>query len=339
MEDNCAKDKGSSDKGSSRDTGPWPCPFTGGGIVPISFPDCAAERFNGMMGNGMMTQRVAVVTGASSGIGKETAKALAAQGWRVIGIGRDKNRSLAAEAEIRAAAHGVQVDMLRADLSRLNEAGRVAEEVATLTGRIDVLVNNAGVMCSEQVITPEGFVENFTGNHLGPFLLTLRLLPLLKAAAAQAPAGSVRIINTSSDASEMTKGLPWDDLQLMENFDPGASYCNTKLANVMFARGLARRLAEDGIVAHAMHPGVVASNFISNVGARTAAYIRTLEAQTEAEGADTLIWLAVAEEPGQSSGGYFYQRRPRAPNPFAEDDANVERLWAESEKLLARAGF
>ena len=287
----------------------------------------------------MTKQRVAVVTGASSGIGKETAKALAAAGWRVIGIGRDKNRSLAAEGEIRAAAHGVQVDMLRADLSRLNEAQRVAEEVATLTDHIDVLVNNAGVMCKEQVITPEGFVENFTGNHLGPFLLTLRLLPLLQAAAKDAPAGSVRIINTSSDASEMTKGLNWDDQQLLENFDPGASYCNTKLANVMFARGLGKRLAADGIVAHSMHPGVVDSNFVSHASERTAAYIKTLEAQTEAQGADTLIWLALDDEPGQSNGGYFYQRKPRAPNPFAEDDANVERLWTESEKLLAKAGF
>jgi NAD(P)-dependent dehydrogenase (short-subunit alcohol dehydrogenase family) len=287
----------------------------------------------------MTKQRVAVVTGASSGIGKETAKALAGQGWRVIGIGRDKNRSLAAEAEIRQAAHGVQVDMLRADLARLNEAQRVAEEVAALTDRIDVLVNNAGVMCREQVITPEGLVENFAGNHLGPFLLTLRLLPLLQAAAKDAPPGSVRIINTSSDASEMTKGLPWEDLQLKENFDPGASYCNTKLANVMFARGLAKRLGADGIVAHSMHPGVVASNFVSHASERTAAYISTLQAQSEAEGADTLIWLAVDDAPGQSNGGYFYQRKPRAMNPFAEDEANVDRLWTESEKMLAAAGF
>lgn len=287
----------------------------------------------------MTRHRVAVVTGASSGIGKETAKALAAAGWRVIGIGRDKNRSLDAEGEIRAAAKGVQVDMLRADLSHLSEAQRVAEEVKTLTGRIDVLVNNAGVMCKEQVITPEGMVENFVGNHLGPFLLTLRLLPLLQAAAADAPAGSVRIINTSSDASEMTKGLPWEDLQLKENFDPGASYCNTKLMNVMFARGLAKRFGDAGIVAHSMHPGVVDSNFISHVGDRTAAYIRTLTPQTPEQGAETLIWLALDDAPGRSNGGYFYLRQPRPMNPYAEDDANVDRLWAASEQMLAEAGY
>ncbi len=291
------------------------------------------------IGNAVAKQRVAIITGASSGIGKETAKALAALGWRIIGVGRDKSRSLAAEAEIREAAHGVQVEMLRADLAHLNETQRLAEEIATLTDRIDVLVNNAGVMCSEQVITPEGFVENFAGNHLGPFLLTLRLLPLLKAAAADAPAGSVRIINTSSDASEMTKGLNWDDLQLKQNFDSGASYCNTKLANVMLARGLAKRLAADGIVAHSMHPGPVDTNFTSYVPERIAAYIKTLNQLTPEEGADTVVWLATAEEPGRSSGGYFYQRQPRAANPYAEDDANVDRLWTESEKLLAEAGF
>jgi NAD(P)-dependent dehydrogenase (short-subunit alcohol dehydrogenase family) len=164
-------------------------------------------------------------------------------------------------------------------------------------------------------------------------------LPLLRRAAAAAAPGSVRIINTSSDASEMIKGLPWDDLQLRDNFSSGAAYCNSKLANVLFARGLAKRLAGDGIVAHAMHPGTVDTNFITHAGERTQAYIRTLATQTPAEGADTLIWLATAEEPGKSSGGYFCQRKPRTPNPVVEDADYAERLWAESEKLIATTGI
>jgi NAD(P)-dependent dehydrogenase (short-subunit alcohol dehydrogenase family) len=278
---------------------------------------------------------VAVVTGASSGIGKAAALALAAQGWRIIGIGRDAGRSAAAEAEIRAASRTGQVTFLRADLSLMADTARVADEIAARTDRVDILVNNAGGMAKTQIITAEGFDENFASNHLGPFLLTVKLLPLLRHAASVAPKGSVRILNTSSDAGEMIPGLPWDDLQLLRNFNSGRSYCNVKLANVMFARGLAKRLAADGIVAHAMHPGYVDSNFFNTAPEGAQEHMRKLKGQTPEEGADTLVWLATSEEGGQSSGGYFYQRKPRAPNPVAEDDAAVERLWAESEKLLS----
>jgi NAD(P)-dependent dehydrogenase (short-subunit alcohol dehydrogenase family) len=135
----------------------------------------------------------------------------------------------------------------------------------------------------------------------------------------------------------MIKAMPWDDLKSSEKYNPGAAYCYSKLANVLFARGLAKRLSGEGIVAHSMHPGVVDSNFITHADERTQAHIRTFKSQTPAEGADTLIWLATAEEPGNSTGGYFYQRKPRAPNPVVEDAAYVDRLWSESEKLIAQA--
>lgn len=284
------------------------------------------------------SQKVAVVTGASSGIGKETAKALAAQGWRVIAIGRDPERSAAAEQDIRAASSTGKVDMIRANLSLMAEAARAAGEIAALTPRIDVLVNNAGGMTKARVMTAEGYEENFAGNHLGPFLLTARLLPLLRRAAADAPQGSVRIINTASDASEMIDGRDWTYDKLVENFSPGAAYCYGKLANVLFARGLAKRLAGEGIIANAMHPGTVASNFFSHAEESTQDRMRGYDKLTPEEGADTVIWLATAQEPGQSSGGYFHQRKPRAPNPVVDDDAYVDRFWEESEALVARAG-
>ena len=161
------------------------------------------------------TRRVAVITGASSGIGREAAKSLASQGWRIIATGRDPVRSTAAEAEIRSASSTGRVDMLRADLSLLADVVRVAGQIAALTDRVDVLINNAGGMSKARVVTAEGLEENFAGNHLGPFLLTKKLLPLLHRAAADSPRGSVRIINTSSDAGEMIKDMPWDDLQLL----------------------------------------------------------------------------------------------------------------------------
>jgi NAD(P)-dependent dehydrogenase (short-subunit alcohol dehydrogenase family) len=281
-------------------------------------------------------RRVAVVTGASSGVGKATAQALAAQGWQVIGIGRDPGRTAAAEVDIRAVSGTGDVHMIRADLALMADTARAADEITGLTDRLDVLVNNAGGMASQQVITPEGFEENFASNHLGHFLLTMRLLPLMRRAAADTPHGSVRIINVSSDASEMIQGFDWDNLQLLEEFSPGRAYCQAKLANVLFARGLARRLANVGIVAHSVHPGTVDSNFASHAEESTQAYIATLEKLTPEQGADTVIWLATAEEPGRSSGGYYHQRQPRRPNPLIDDETTVDRLWEESEKLLAQ---
>ncbi len=277
--------------------------------------------------------RVAVVTGASSGIGKAAAVALAARGWRVIALGRNPERCAAAAEAIRLASPRGAVHMITADLAMLAEARRAAREVADLTDRIDLLINNAGGMAREKVVTPEGLEENFAGNHLGPFLLTHHLLPLLRHAAQQSAPGSVRIINTSSDASEMVQGLPWDDLQALDNYTPGAAYCHGKLANVLFARGLAKRLAGEGIVAHAVHPGTVDSNFVAHVDERTREYMQTLESVTPEKAAADLVWLATAEEPGSSTGGYYYGREPRKPNPFVEDDSAVERLWSESEKL------
>jgi NAD(P)-dependent dehydrogenase (short-subunit alcohol dehydrogenase family) len=281
-----------------------------------------------------MGERVAVVTGASSGLGKAAAMALARDGWRVIALGRDAKRSEAAAAEIGAAG---KVDMLRANLSLMADAARVADEIAGLTDRVHLLVNNAGGMAKEKIITAEGYEENFAGNHLGPFLLTQKLLPLLKRAAQDAPKGRVRIVNTSSDASEMIPRLNFDDLQNLQNYSVGAAYCSAKLANVLHARALAQRLAGDGVIAHSFHPGTVDSNFISHAGEQTQAYMKTLQFVSAEEGADTLLWLATSDEAGKSSGGYWYKRAPRTPNPLIDDASAVQRLWDESEKLISKA--
>ncbi|MFT3965455.1 MAG: SDR family NAD(P)-dependent oxidoreductase [Sphingobium sp.] len=280
------------------------------------------------------TSRIALVTGASSGIGKQVAKALAARGWRVIGTGRDTARMAMAEADIRAAAPDAQVELLRADLSLIAEARALAAAVGARTDRLDLLVNNAGGMTDRLVMTAEGLEANFAGNHLGPFALTQDLLPLLRAAAAGRPAGTVRILNTASDASEMIPAINLDDLQNLDRFNPGLAYCTGKLANVLFTRGLADRLAADGIAVHAVHPGAVDSNFFTHAPADTRERTEGIHKFTEEEGADTLIWLATGDAGGRDSGGYWFQRRLRAPNPLADDPATVERFWQESERLL-----
>lgn len=284
--------------------------------------------------------RVAVVTGASSGIGKEAAKALAAQGWRVIALGRDPGRSAAAETEIReAAADGAQVEMIVADLALMADAARAAREIAARTDRVDVLLNNAGGPAKERVVTPEGNEATFAGNHLGPFLLTNRLLPLLKAAAADQPTGAVRVLNVSSSGHLGSPGLDWSNLQLLENFQTGLAYMNAKLANVLFTRALARRVAADGIVVHAMHPGIVDSNFASHGDQAMQSYLAAKKdvAFTPAQGADTLVWLATDPEPGRSTAGYFHQRKPDTVSAQGQDEAAAERLWSESEALVAGA--
>jgi NAD(P)-dependent dehydrogenase (short-subunit alcohol dehydrogenase family) len=276
--------------------------------------------------------RVAVITGASSGIGKEAAKALAAQGWHVIAQGRDADRTAAAEAEIRSVATG-RVDMLACDLALLADTARMADAIAALTDRVDVLLCNAGGMRQELVVTSEGNDASFVGNHLGHFLLVKHLMPQLRAS------GAARVISTTSDGHFYCKGIDWDDLQLMRNWISGASYCQVKLFNVLFTRELAKRAAADGIVAHAFHPGVVASNFTAHVVESTRAYMATLDAQPPEVAAQPLVWLATADEAGQSSGMYWNMGVSEAPNPIALDEAAAARLWAESEALLAKAGF
>jgi NAD(P)-dependent dehydrogenase (short-subunit alcohol dehydrogenase family) len=282
--------------------------------------------------------RVALVTGASSGVGRAAAKALAVQGWHVIAQGRDPERTAAAEAEIRtAAADGAKVNMICADLSLMSDTARLAREVGRLTDKVHALLNNAGGVRSELVITPEGNEATFAGNHLGHFLLTQRLMPLLRAAAATSPAGTVRVVSVSSTGHEWCLGLDWEDLQLTRAWISGKSYCLAKLCNVLFTRELAKRGAADGIIANAMHPGVVASNFVNHAEPGMKSYMQTLESVSPEAGADTLVWLATAPEAGQVTGGYFHKREALSPAPAALDNEVAARLWRESEALVARA--
>jgi NAD(P)-dependent dehydrogenase (short-subunit alcohol dehydrogenase family) len=276
-------------------------------------------------------QRVAVITGASSGIGREAARALAAQGWRVIGTGRDAARMAQVEAQIGSR----QFTMLEADLSLVAGAQRLASEVARLTDRVDVLINNSGGISDALRMTPEGLEHNFASNHLVPFVLTRCLMPLLEAAAADAPHGSVRILMTASDTSEMIPGINLDDMQNLGNWDAGLAYCTGKLANVLFAKALSVRLEGSGMVAHAYAPGAVASNFFTYATEQTRENVRDLAMATPEQGADTLVWLATSEESGQCSGLYWEKRAIKKPNPVVNDAAVVERFWAESEKLVA----
>lgn len=280
--------------------------------------------------------RVAVVTGASAGIGKAAAAGFARMGWRVIGIGRDPQRCAAAEAEIRAAAKdGAQVDFLRGDFCSLADVKRVAEEIKGLTSRIDVLVNNAGGVRDKLIRTPDGLEATMAANHFAPFLLTRELMPLLKAAAAESPSGSTRVIATSSSGHEVCPGMNWDDLNMFDNFSTGGVYCQAKLANILFTRELDRRVQGDGIVAQSMHPGVVKSNFASHGDDFMQNYMSSLEGHTPEHAARTILWMATAPEAGAPGGRYFHESQEVPAAPQALDDAAATRLWGETERILA----
>jgi NAD(P)-dependent dehydrogenase (short-subunit alcohol dehydrogenase family) len=163
------------------------------------------------------------------------------------------------------------------------------------------------------------------------------LLPLLESTASHAPRGSTRIVNVASAAHEVTKGLDWNDLQMLGKFVPIRAYCNAKLANILFTLSLARRLANRGVVVHAMHPGAVDTNFVNRADQNTQKYMRTQSLLTAEQGADTLIWLATAAAPGEITGQYYHNRTAVAPSATACDAAAAERLWQESEKLAAAA--
>jgi NAD(P)-dependent dehydrogenase (short-subunit alcohol dehydrogenase family) len=287
-------------------------------------------------------QRVAVVTGASSGIGLETAKAFVGMGWHVIGQGRDPQRSAKAESAIRdACADGGKLDFLRANLSLMSETKRLADAIARLAGRIDVLINNAGGVRDQRYVTSEGMEETFSANHFAPFLLTRELMPLLEATAQRAAPGSVRIIAVSSLAYlQPTRGLNWDDLQhLSGDFPASGVYCEAKLANQLFNVELDRRLRAKGIVSQALVPGVVHTNFANHGDENMQSYLKDAPGLTPEDVARTLVWMATAPETGAPGGRMFYDMQEQPVEPHGKDAAAAERLWTESEKTLAAMGY
>ncbi|WP_235748068.1 SDR family NAD(P)-dependent oxidoreductase [Nocardia coffeae] len=276
---------------------------------------------------------VAVVTGASSGIGRSTAGRLTALGWQVIGVGRDPGRCAEATEQLGAAARdGGTFTMLRGDFTLMSEVRRVAGEIAAHTARVDVLINNAGGVRDRRIVTAEGTEATFAANHLAPVLLTRELLPLLRARAA-------RVIAVSSSAHRISTELDWDDLQSLNDFDTTMAYARAKLANILFTRELARREQAAGIVAQAMHPGVVASNFAAHGNAGMQAHMAAADTVSPDEPARTLVWLATSDEGGRAGGRYFHNEAEETPAPCAQDDAAAARLWIESEKLLAGLGL
>jgi len=277
-----------------------------------------------------MKDQVCVVTGATSGIGKATAAALAKLGAQVVLVGRDRGRAEAAAAEIGAIST-VPPKVEIADLASMEQVRALAGRLAALE-RIDVLINNAGLVLGERRVTQDGFEHVFAVNHLAPFLLTNLLLPKLTGSA---PA---RVVTVTSDAHSAAK-LDLDDPSLEHGWDSWRSYSNSKLANILFTRELARRLDGTGVTANCAHPGVVRTGFggqarpLLKVGIMIA---RPFMLSPE-RGADTIVYLASSPDVAGQTGGYYVKRQRREPSAAARDDAAARELWELSEKLTGLA--
>ncbi len=270
-----------------------------------------------------------VVTGASNGIGLETALGLARLGASVALVARDGAKGEAALAAVRQAPGGGEASLFLADLGSLAQVRRLAGELAAALPRIDVLLNNAGAMNMTRKTSAEGYELTFAVNHLAPFLLTTLLLPRLRASSA------ARVVTVSSEAHRMAP-LDFADLHAERGYSPMKVYGRSKLANVLFANELARR--EAAVTSNSLHPGVVATGF----GRNDPGWMRVLVTlgrpflMSPEKGARTSVWATSAPELAGVTGRYFKDRREAAPARFARDGEAARRLWDLSERLVAK---
>ena len=281
-----------------------------------------------------MSGKSCLVTGATSGIGKETALRLAALGAAVTIVGRDEARGAAAAAEIRERVPGARVETLTADLSRPEPVRGLAASVLDRFDRLDVLVNNAGVISMRPRLTADGLEVTFATNHLGPFLLTCLLRGLLERSA---PA---RVVTVASAAHRQVRAIPWDDLARGGAAQDapagnGQAYAVSKLLNILFTAELARRLAGTGVTANCLHPGFVRTSLGREVTGIPGAAVRVALSLRPgpAAGARTSVYLASSAEVADVTGGYFVKSRLARPSALARDEAAAARLWALSAEL------
>lgn len=275
-----------------------------------------------------MSDKTCVVTGANSGIGQEIARGLAAAGSRVLMVVRDRERGEAARDVIISSTGNPEVELMVYDLSSQRLIRELAATIRDGQDRLDVLVNNAGLTLGQRILTEDGIETTFAVNHLAPFLLTNLLLEHLRESAPS------RIVTVASDAHRGAR-IDFDDPGGESGYSGWRAYAQSKLANILFTRELARRLRGTGVTATCLHPGVVRTGFgrqgptFIRVGTRVAGMFLL----SPARGADTAIWLASSPEVEGASGGYYEKRRLTNPSLAARDPESAGRLWALSERL------
>ncbi len=296
-----------------------------------------------------LTGKLAVVTGASAGLGVETSRALAGAGARVIMAVRDTAKGERAAAKIRESVSEAQLEIRELDLGSLTSVRTFGASFRADYSSLDLLINNAGIMAAPQARTADGFDEQLGTNHLGHFALTAELLPALRAAAA---AGSdVRIINLSS-RGHFRSGIDWDDPHYRSrDYDKFEAYGQSKTANILFTVELERRLADQGIHSFAVHPGVIATELsrhltredFTQMASRAPAGALTLKSIPA--GAATSVWGATSPDLAGKGGVYLEdvhvagpanEARTEGVAPHAIDAELAQRLWTWSEEQIGQ---
>lgn len=268
----------------------------------------------------IIMKKIILITGSTDGIGKNTAKILASQGHKIILHGRSEDKCLSARKEILSENPKAEVDFASGDLSSMKQTSRLADTVMKKTGRLDVLLNNAGVFMNERKLSEDGFELSFAVNHLSHFLLTLRLLDFLKKNSG------FRIVNLSSVAHR-NGVFDLENLQSEKNFTGYGAYALSKLANILFTMELSDRVKGKGTV-NCMHPGVIGTKLLKTGF--------NMSGGTLDEGSDNSVYLAVSPEVNEITGKYFVKREISPVNSKLIPKEHQKQLWEISEKLAGQ---
>ncbi|XP_054475472.1 retinol dehydrogenase 13-like isoform X2 [Anoplopoma fimbria] len=277
--------------------------------------------------------KTVLITGGNTGIGKETAVDLAKRGARVILACRDMDRANSAAEEVRKRSGNDNVIVKKLDLASLQSVRQLAKEVLASEERLDVLINNAGIMSCPKWQTEDGFEMQFGVNHLGHFLLTNCLLDLLKKSTPS------RIVTVSSLAHERGQ-IYFDDIHQEKDYLPRKSYAQSKLANVLFSRELVNKLQGTGVTTYSLHPGIIRTELGRHFWPKIPLWKRVLFTplmfliKTPTEGAQTTIYCAVEESLQDESGLYYSDCAPKSAAPQGLDDEAAKKLWDLSASMV-----
>lgn len=279
-----------------------------------------------------MVGKICMITGATSGIGKATASSLARQGASVIVVGRNEKKCIRVVQKMRRSASNSSVDYLVADLSLQKDIRRMVEQFKQRYRVLDVLVNNAGGKFVQEQMSSDGFEYTFALNHLGHFLLTVLLLPALKASKQG------RIINVASGSHSGCSRINFDDLRGHNGYVGKAAYAQSKLANLLFTYELARRLAGSSVTVNALTPGGVISNFAKNNGwiswgKHVVAHILKGNLVRPEKGAKTSVYLSSSPDVVAVSGKYYSNCKAVPSSPSSYDGEAAKQLWQRSLEM------